>query len=310
MNTLSTRIDADSEFPPLPIDAWEQTKNTLHLYLQIIGKVRMTLFPKMNHWWHVPLYVSPRGITTRLIAYQNGCFEIEFDFIDHVLVIRTHVGDTARIPLDGLSVAGFYKAVFENLAGLGVRVDIKAVPYDVPFSTTPFAEDRDHAAYDKVYVRRFWRILLGVNSVFETFRGRFIGKSTPVHLFWHHMDLALTRFSGRAAPPFEGGTAADREAYSHEVISFGFWAGDEQVREPAFYAYTYPEPKGLAQEPIEPHDALWNTSAGNSMAYLSYDKVRMSASPEDAMFAFLQSAYAAGARRADWDIEALALKTS
>lgn len=299
----------DSIFPPLPIDEWEGTKNTLHLYLQIVGKIRLSLFPKMNHWWHVTLYLSPRGLTTRAIPYGSTIFEIEFDFIDHKLIIKSSDGRKRSILLvNGLSVSEFYKTVFSNLSELRINVQIKAVPYDLPFSAEPFETDFKHAQYYEEYVNRFWRILVQVYSVFQEFKGRFIGKSTPIHLYWHHSDLAVTRFSGRRGPERKGGTNADREAYSHEVISFGFWSGDEKVRAPAFYSYTYPEPEGLADEPLSPRQAFWNTENG-SMALFMYDDLRKLESPKQALLDFLESAYQAGAKRANWDIEDFKLKT-
>lgn len=301
--TSQDNSDMNLVFPTLPIEEWEDTKNTLHLFLQIVGKIRLALFPRMNHWWHVTLYVSPRGITTRPIPYRQLIFEIEFDFIDHELVISSSDGRKSSFGLSSLSVSDFHKKVFTSLSDLGIEVSIIVVPYDVPFSKEPFETDSDHASYDKEYVNRFWRILVGVNSIFEEFRGRFIGKSTPVQLYWHHTDLALTRFSGRRAPELKGGTAADRQAYSHEVISFGFWAGDDKVRAPAFYSYTYPEPEGLANEPLRPKEAFWNTETGSSMAILMYDDMRKLESPKKALLDFLESAYEAGAKLANWNID-------
>ena len=300
--------DSDSIFPPLPIEQWEETKNTLHLFFQIVGKILLTLFPKMNHWWHVTLYLSPRGMTTRPIPYQNMIFEIKFDFINHRLIITTSNGQEKSFGLEGISVSDFYKHITSALNELGIEAHIKATPYDVPFGKVPFESDQEHSSYDKEYVNRYWRILVQVNSVFEEFRSRFIGKSTPVHLYWHHADLAVTRYSGKKAPDYEGGTAADREAYSHEVISVGFWAGDEKVRAPAFYSYTYPEPKGLAQEPLAPKEAFWNTEGAGSMAILMYDDLRKTQSPRQALLDYLESAYQAGAKRANWKIEELELK--
>jgi len=300
--------ESDSIFPPLPIEEWEETKHTLHLFFQIVGKIRLTLFPKMNHWWHVTLYLSPRGMTTRPIPYGNIIFEIELDFIDHRIIIRTSNGQDKSFGLEGISVSDFYKQITSALNELGIEAHIKATPYDVPFSNVPFESDREHSSYDKEYVNRYWRILVQVNSVFEEFRSRFIGKSTPVHLYWHHADLAVTRYSGKKAPDYEGGTAADKEAYSHEVISVGFWAGDENVRAPAFYSYTYPEPKGLAQEPLAPKEAFWNTEGAGSMAILMYDDLRKTQSPRQALLDYLESAYQAGAKRANWKIEELGLK--
>lgn len=232
-------------FPEIPLENWRATKDTLHLYLQIIGKIRLRMHPRVNHWWHVPLYVSPRGLSTRTIPHDGGNFEIEFDFCEHNLNIRTSDGRYEDFALfDGLAVADFYASVFANLAKLGITPEIKAVPYEAP-SKTPFAEDTENRSYDKEYVERFHRVLVAVDDVFEEFRGRFTGKSTPVHVFWHSFDLALTRFSGRPAKPREGAGMVESEAYSHEVISFGFWFGDDNVPAPAFYSYTAPEPAGL-----------------------------------------------------------------
>jgi hypothetical protein len=301
--------DVDTLFPSLPIEEWEETKNTLHLFFQIVGKIRLTLFPKMNHWWHVTLYLSPEGMTTRPIPYQNMIFEIKFDFINHRLIITTSDGQEKSFGLEGISVSDFYKQITAYLNELGIEVHIKATPYDVPFSDVPFESDDKHSAYDKEYVNRYWQILVQVNSVFEEFRSRFIGKSTPVHLYWHHADLAVTRFSGKKAPAMEGGTNADKEAYSHEVISFGFWAGDDNVRAPAFYSYTYPEPEGLAEEPLSPKEAFWNTDNG-AMAVLMYDDLRKSDSPRQALLDYLESAYRAGAKRANWDLEEFELSAT
>lgn len=301
--------DSELIFPSLPLEEWEDTKDTLHLYFQIVGKIRLALFPRMNHWWHVTLYLSPRGITTRPIPYGNIIFEIEFDFIDHRLIIRTSPGSVKSFELNSLPVSEFYKRLFSSLSELGISLSIKGEPYDVPFSEKSFEIDQEHSSYDGEYVHRYWTALYRVNSVFEEFRGRFIGKSTPVHLFWHHADLALTRFSGRPAPKMEGGTVADREAYSHEVISFGFWAGDENVREPAFYSYTYPEPENLSGQALRPKEAFWNTEGGSSMALYMYNDMRKSENPKSALLEFLESAYLAGAGLADWSVEDFELKS-
>lgn len=295
-------------FPPMPLDGWRATKDTLHLYLQIVGKIRLATHPRLNHWWHVPLYVSPRGVTTRAIPYNGGSFEIEFDFVDHRLNIRTSDGGSEDFALfDGLSVADFYGSIFSNLAKVGIKPKIWAVPYEAP-STTPFAENTYNASYDKKYVERFHKILVAVDEIFEEFRGRFTGKSTPVHMFWHSFDLALTRFSGRPAPVREGAGVVEREAYSHEVISFGFWFGDDKVPAPAFYSYTAPEPDGLANEPLLPASAKWQESNGSHLALLMYDDARVAGNPRKTVLEFLESAYQAGAKRADWDIESFRLK--
>ena len=289
-------------FPEMPLDAWRPTKNTLHLYLQIVGKIRLRMHPRINHWWHVPLYVSPRGLTTRTIPHNGGNFEIEFDFHDHELKIRMSDGRVEDFALyDGLTVADFYASVFANLTKLGLKPDIKAEPYEAP-STIAFAEDHENKSYDKEYVERFHKILVAVDEIFEEFRGRFCGKSTPVHLFWHSFDLALTRFSGRRAPKIEGANMVTREAYSHEVISFGFWFGDDKensVAAPAFYSYTAPKPNGLENEPLQPDTASWTPDGG--MALLMYDDIRILENPRAAILEFLESSYQAGAKAADWD---------
>lgn len=293
-------------FPEMPLDAWRPTKNTLHLYCQIVGKIRLAMHPRINHWWHVPLYVSPRGLTTRTMPYRGGNFEIEFDFKTHKLEIRTSDGAIEDFALyDGLTVADFYASLFSNLAKLGIEPHIKSIPYEAP-STTPFPDDIENKSYDKTYVERFHQILVTVDDILQEFRGRFIGKSTPVHMFWHSFDLALTRFSGkRAAPRAEAGMV-EREAYSHEVISFGFWFGDDKtVPAPAFYSYTAPEPADLAEEPLSPAAAKWADSNGAHMALLMYDAARVSDDPREAILEFLESAYQAGAKRAGWDAEQL-----
>jgi len=297
-----------NSLPRLIVDDWEDTKNTLHLFMQIVGKVRLTLFPKQNHWWHVPLYVSCRGITTRSIPHGDLLFDITFDFIEHQLVVSCSTGETRSFPLEGQSVASFYKNLLSYLGALGIEVAIRAEPYDVPFSKIPFAEDTGHARYDADAVSRYWRLLVFVDSVFETFRGEFVGKSTPVHLFWHHADLALTRFNGKAAPALGGGTKADQEAYSHEVISFGFWMGDAVVREPAFYAYTYPEPENLSKTPLDIPGASWNTDFGYSMLFCSFEQVRVATSPRDALLEYLHRGYVLLATAGGWDIESLRRK--
>ena len=290
-------------FPPLPLEEWKETKNTLHLFLQIVGKIRLSLFPHINHWWNVSLYVSPRGLTTRTIPYNDDSFEIEFDFINHELVIITSDGSKKSFSLyNGLTIAEFYKNIFANLSELGIKTKIKAVPYKT-FCTDPFETDTIHSSYDKKYIERFKDILTGINGIFEEFRGKFIGKSTPVHIFWHSFDLALTRFSGKPALVWEGAGMVDREAYSHEVISFGFWAGDDDIPAPAFYSYTAPEPKGLTDEPLSPESAYWGSIHGGAIALLMYENMRKSESPQKTLLDFLESAYQAGANRAGWDKE-------
>ncbi len=298
---------SENYFPEIPLDAWRPTKNTLHLFLQIVGKIRLAMHPRVNHWWHVPLYVSPRGLTTRTIPFSRGNFEIEFDFKDHELKIRMSDGRIEDFALfDGLTVADFYASLFSNLAKLGIKPSIKAIPYEAS-SKVPFAEDTENRSYDKEYVEKFHRVLVSVDDIFEEFRGCFTGKSTPVHLFWHSFDLALTRFSGKAAPAMPEANMVTREAYSHEVISFGFWFGDDKVPAPAFYSYTAPEPVGLADEPLL-LPASWQEANGSHMALLMYDDVREDIDPRESVLGFLESAYQAGAKRADWDFENLKLR--
>jgi hypothetical protein len=296
-----------SIFPTLPLEEWEDTKNTLHLYLQIIGKIRLKTFPKMNHWWHVPFYITSRGIATRPIPHEDLQFEMSFDFIDHVFSISTTEGQRKNITLkDGLSVSEFYTQVFTHLDKLGIHPKIWAVPYDIPeISDVPFQEDTTHKSYDREHVTRFWSILYQLDSVFQEFRGKFTGKSTPPHIFWHHFDFTVTRFSGRSAAVREGANIVESEAYSHEVLSFGFWAGDVKMREPAFYAYAYPVPEGLYDEPIKPEKAFWNREAG--MALYMYNDMRWEADPRQAVMEFLDSVYKAGAKCAKWDIDAFRL---
>jgi len=295
----------NNAFPEIPLEAWRPTKNTLHLYCQIVGKIRLRLHPHLNHWWHVTLYVSPRGLTTRKIPYSGGNFEIEFDFHAHQLTMTTSSGKSEDFALyDGLSVADFYSSIFANLDKLGVGCEIRALPYEAP-STTPFAEDHENKSYDKEWVERYHRTLVTVDDILEEFRGRFLGKSTPVHMFWHSFDLALTRFSGKRAPVREGAGMVEREAYSHEVISFGFWFGDDRVPAPAFYSYTAPEPAGLADEPLSPPAAKWAESNGAHLALLMYDDARSSDDRRKTILEFLESAYQAGAKRAGWDAKEL-----
>jgi hypothetical protein len=293
--------------PPLPLEEWEPTKDTLHLWCQIVGKVRLVSTAPRNHWWHVPLYVDVRGLTTRRMHSEDGhAFELAFDFVDHRLVLRTNDGAVDSFALvDGLSVAEFDGSLHGLLAAHGVDVEIREVPFGVPM-TTPFPEDREHASYDADAAQRFWRVVDWSDGVFDEFAGWFCGKSSPVHLFWHSFDLALTRFGGKRAPTSESADAVTREAYSHEVVSFGFWAGDRTVREPAYYSYTAPEPDGLREQPLAPAEAHWASPFGpSSLALLPYEAVRAAADPRATLLEFLESAYQAGARTAGWDVENL-----
>jgi hypothetical protein len=297
--------EIDDVFPPLPLGEWEKTKNTLHRYAQIVGKVRLSCAPFQNHWWHVPLYVSTVGLRTGPMPHGDLTFEIEFDFVDHHVIITTSEGLAEDFPLvDRLSVSDFYHVLFDQLSELGIEVSILARSYDLGDSE-PFESDTLNASYDREYVSRFWHILVQADQIFKTFAGRFSGKSSPVHLFWHSFNLAVTRFSGRIAPEREGEDLVTREAYSHEVVSFGFWAGDANLRAPAFYSYTAPEPAGLAEQPLQPDAAFWNVTNGSSMALLMYDDMRELGDPRQALLDFLESAYQAGAALAEWDVEGL-----
>jgi Family of unknown function (DUF5996) len=292
--------------PELRLEEWEETKDTLHLWLQIVGKIRMASTPPRNHWWHVPLYVDARGLTTRRMHAKNGtAFSIDFDFVDHRLVVRTDRGDVDSLELvDGLSVAGFDESLHAILTRFGTDVAIREEPYGLP-TTTPFPDDREHASYDREAVARFWRILGWTDGVLEEFAGWYCGKTSPVHLFWHGFDLAVTRFGGPRAPQRPDASPVDREAYSHEVVSFGFWMGDANVTEPNYYSYTAPEPARLRLEPLMPGAAHWSAQAGGSIALLPYEAVRVAAEPRAALLPFLESAYQAGARLSGWDIAGL-----
>jgi Family of unknown function (DUF5996) len=287
-----------SVFPPLPLDEWEDTKETLHRYAQIVGKVRLGYSPFRNHWWHVPLYVTTRGLTTSPIPYRNVTFEISFDLMDNRLVVSTSEDEGFVFAMDDLPVAEFYRRLFDGLGALGIDVSINTKAYALDDERT-LEENTFHCVCDREYVRRFWRVLVQVDQIFKEFAGRFNGKTSPVQLYWHGFDLAVTRFSGRRAPQREG--KVDREAYSHEVISFGFWPGDRNVRSPAFYSYTAPEPDGLTDQPLAPEAAFWAPEGG--MALLMYDDVRKADSPKDALLEFMESAYRAGAKTAGWDVE-------
>ena len=301
----STPATARPGLPELPLEAWEPTKTTLHLWAQIVGKVKLAATAPRNHWWHVPLYLDVRGLTTRRLHQGQVSFQIDFDFVDHRLVVQTNGGQQGSFQLqDGLSVAGFDRQLHQLLARLGVDVAIREDPYGVPM-TTPFPADAEHAAYDPEYVGRFLKVLDWADSVLEEFSGWYCGKQSPVHLFWHGLDLAVTRFSGRRAPAREGADPVTREAYSHEVISFGFWAGDDTTREPAFYSYTAPEPPGLADQPLRSAAAAWRQVYGGSMALLGYDQLRAAHDPRSTLLGFLQSAYDAGVRTAGWDHQEL-----
>jgi len=290
-----------NELPPLPLEEWQRTKDTLHLWAQVIGKTRLALMPMRNHWWNVTLYPSARGLTTRRMPVKAHNLEIELDLIGHRVWARTTESDANFGLHDGLSVADFHDQLVNMLEGLDVRVDIRAEPFGVPM-TTPFAADHDHASYDADAVGRFLRVLQWSADVLEEFAGWYCGKSSPVHVFWHSFDLATSRFSGKRAETRSGIDAVTAEAYSHEVISFGFWAGDRTNPFPAYYSYTAPEPVGLSRQTLLPPQAAWAAQANGSLAILRYDDVRAAAEPKAVLLEFLQSAYEAGASLAGWDL--------
>jgi hypothetical protein len=299
---MSAPTPTRPSLPALPLNEWEQTKTTLHLWAQIVGKVRMASTPPRNHWWHVPLYVDVRGLTTRRMHARSAVsFEINFDFINHRLVVTTNRGGLRSFELvDGLSVAEFDEKLHAALDALDLPVAIREIPFGLA-TTTPFPADREHAAYDPDAVERFWRIVEWTDQVFEEFAGWYCGKTSPIHLFWHSFDLAFTRFGGRRAPLIPDADPVTREAYSHELISFGFWAGDDNMREPAYYSYTAPEPEGLSGRRLFPDEAYWSTHGSGALALLPYDAVRAAAGPRTALLAFLESAYRAGADASGWD---------
>jgi len=289
-------------WPELPLDAWKDTYATLHMWTQIVGKIRLVQSPLVNHWWQVPLYVTPRGLTTSIVPHGTRSFEITFDFIDHKLLVQTGEGATKAIALAPRSVADFYQELMATMRSLGMEVAIHARPDEVD-DPIPFAEDHQHAAYEAEPAQRHWRILLQVDRVFKQFRSRFIGKCSPVHFFWGSFDLAVTRFSGRRAPEMPEADAITREGYSHEVISHGFWPGSGNVLRPAFYAYAAPEPPGYPAAVIRPASTFYN--ADTTQFVLPYDDVRRARRPEAALMEFLQSTYEAGADLARWDRAAL-----
>ena len=288
-------------WPPLPLNEWQQTYRTLHMWTQIAGNVRMALSPPMNHWWHVTLYVNSRGLTTGPIPYAPGVFEIQFAFQKHVVDISTSGGPGASRPLRGESVASLHSGIFEALESLGIAVRINLMPQEVA-DAVPFDRDYANCSYDPEYANRFWRILISSGKVLARFRAKFTGKCSPVHFFWGSFDLACTRFSGRLCVPARKG-AISGPAYSHEVSSAGFWPGGGAVDGPAFYSYTVPQPPGMETQPVLPAGASWN--ADLSEFILMYDDVRDAASPEETLYESLENTYDAGARLAKWDRAAL-----
>ncbi|MBK4738056.1 DUF5996 family protein [Noviherbaspirillum pedocola] len=297
---------AQQDWPQLDFPAWQDSCATLHLWTQIIGKIRLLHMPWTNHSWHVPLYVSVRGLTTSLIACKPMSFEIEFDFIAHRLLIQIASGAQIALPLRSQSVAAFYREVTAALHALGIEAGIRTMPCELP-DATPFDQDESHCAYDPEYVNRFWRALLQSTRVLNAFRARYLGKCSPVHFFWGSFDLAVTRFSGRAAPPHPGGVPnlpdwVAREAYSHEVSSCGFWPGNAGFPHASYYAYAYPEPQGYAQAKVPP-DAHYDSALREFL--LPYEAVRTAPDPDALLLDFLESTYAAAAALGDWDRKTL-----
>ena len=303
-SSLPSRAQA---WPPLPLEAWADTCATLHLWTQIVGKIRLAQGPWQNHSWHSTLYVTARGLSTSPVPYELRTFQIDFDFVGHRLVVQSSDGGVGGFPLRAESVATFYRRLMDELAGLDLPVRIHNRPNEVR-DPIPFDQDEVHAAYDPEYANRFWRVLVQSERVFREFRARFIGKSSPVHFFWGAPDLAVTRFSGRVAPEHPGGIPnlpdrVTREAYSHEVSSCGFWPGGGQVSYPAFYSYAYPEPTGFSAAPVRPRDAFYSSELREFL--LPYDTVRGSENPDTVLLEFLQTTYDAAAILGKWDRDAL-----
>ena len=298
-------IDSDTQniqkkteiFPPLKLADWEATKDTLHLWTQIVGKIRHAQTPLVNHFWNVTLYVSARGLATSAMPYERGLFEIEFDFIDHNLVIKTSAGETKMIRLEPKSVKQFYEEVMQTLRSVGITPEIHTQPDEIP-DAIPFDEDETHKSYDADYANQFWRALIEVDKIFAEFRAGFIGKVSPIHFFWGSFDLAVTRFNGERAPAREDADSITREAYSHAVISHGFWLGGNGM-EAAFYSYAAPEPDGFKTAGVKPEKAFYSTEMNEF--FLMYEDVRNADNPKDALMNFLNSTYEAGANLAGWD---------
>jgi len=297
-------VSSQDVWPSLPLEAWGDTYATLHRWLQVVGKIRLVQTPWVNHSWHVTLYPTAAGLTTSTIPYGNRTFQIDFDFVDHRLEIRTSEGRRAELPLEPQSVASFYRRLMDELAKLDLRVKIRPMPNEIPNAVVRLDQDEEHASYDAEYAHRFGQVIVQTTRVFHQFRARFIGKTSPVHFFWGGPDLAVTRFSGRIAPPHPGGVPGlpdwvAREAYSHEVSSAGFWPGGGPVPYAAFYSYAYPEPKGFAEAKVGPKAAFYSTDLREFL--LPYDAVREAKDPDATLLEFLQSTYEAAADLGGWD---------
>jgi hypothetical protein len=298
---MTLAADRPECWPALPLEAWKDTYATVHMWTQIVGKVRMRLTPLVNHWWNVALYVTARGLTTSRIPYGERAFELYFDFIAHQLVLETTDGMRKTLALAPRSVADFYQEFMAMLQSAGIEIKIWRMPVEIP-NPIPFDQDQIHRSYDPLAMEKFWRILLSADAVFSQFRSQFIGKASPVHFFWGSFDLAVSRFSGRRAPERPGADAITREAYSHEVSSVGFWPGSGDIKEAAFYSYMSPEPPGFKDATVKPTGAHYD-KIGEFL--LMYDDVRSAESPTGALLEFCQSTYEAGATSANWDRKAL-----
>ena len=297
----------NNKWPKLAFEDWKETLATVHLWTQIAGKIRLRKMPWLNHSWHVTLYVSANGLTTGSIPYEGGIFQIDFDFVNHELIITASNGGERGIQLYPRSVASFYKELFDNLNALGLDAYIYAVPNELE-QVIPFAEDTTHCSYDPEQMHKFWTVLVQVHNVFTRFRANFTGKCSPVHFFWGAFDLAVTRFSGRPAPLHPGGAPnmpdnVMQEAYSHEVSSCGFWPGSEQFPHAAFYSYCYPTPPAFGEQIVKPNEAFFSKEMGEFM--LLYEVVEQSGDPEDTLMHFLQTTYDAAANTGNWDRKAL-----
>jgi Family of unknown function (DUF5996) len=307
---MSNTSNAEA-WPSLPLEAWSDTCATLHMWTQIVGKIRLAQSPWINHSWHVTLYVTSRGLTTSPIPYGNRTFQIDFDFINHQITIQSSDGGMAGFSLQPQSVAAFYGRLKDEMAKLDLHVNINQKPNEIP-DPIPFDQDETHKAYDQVYANRFWRVLVQADRVFKEFRARFVGKCSPVHYFWGAPDLAVTRFSGRPAPEHPGGVPhlpdrVAREAYSHEVSSCGFWPGGGPIAYPVFYSYAYPEPSGFTSAPVKPNAAFYSKDLREFI--LPYDVVHAAESPDETLLDFLQTTYEAAANLANWDRNFLERRT-
>ncbi|HEV2136572.1 MAG TPA: DUF5996 family protein [Terracidiphilus sp.] len=298
---LDRKIDAEECWPVLALGSWQDTCETLHMWTQIVGKVRLALMPSANHWWHVPLYVNARGLTTSAIPYRGSAFELQFDFVEHQLALRAARGSEYLLPLVPRSVAEFYREFMNMMMVAGIEVKIWRMPVELP-NPIRFDQDFVHASYDRGAIEKFWRILLSVQRVFQEFRSGFIGKCSPIHFFWGSFDLAVTRFSGRRAPARPEADAITREAYSHEVSSVGFWPG-AGLGDPAFYSYAAPEPEGFSAATVRPQAAHYDRQLHEFI--LMYEDVRKAESPSTALLEFCESTYRPGADLGRWDREAL-----